>query len=142
MTAVRHTGIVVADLDSAVRFWSEGFGFSEEVRADESGPVIDAILGLDGVDLTTVKMVAPDGGRIELLRFGSHPSSGQWTGSEISTGPTHVALTVSDLDAVCQRITELGAEVRPVQQSLDGRVRLTYCRGPEGLLLELVEELA
>ena len=104
--------------------------------------VIDAILGLDGVDVTTVKMVAPDGGRIELLRFGSHPSSRQWTGSETSTGPTHVALTVSDLDAVCQRITELGAEVRPVQQSLDGRVRLTYCRGPEGLLLELVEELA
>lgn len=140
MTAVRHTGIVVSDLDEAVRFWTEGLGFREEVRADEQGPVIDAVLGLESADVTTVKLAAPDGGWVELLHFRSHGSTSCWNGNETTTGLTHVALTVSDIDTTCRRLERFGAVVRPIQASPDGRVRLTYCRGPEGLLLELVEE--
>lgn len=140
MIAVRHTGIVVSDLDAAVRFWTEGLGFREEVRAEEAGPVIDAVLGLESVDVTTVKLVAPGGGRVELLHFRSHGSAGSWGGDETTTGLTHVAITVDDIDETCRTIEGLGAVVRPIQTSPDGRVRLTYCRGPEGLLLELVEE--
>ncbi len=140
MNSVRHTGIVVSDLDAAVRFWTEGLGFQEEVRGDEVGPVIDAVLGLESVDVTTVKLVAPGGGRIELLHFRSHRSTECWEGDETTTGLTHIALTVDDIEETCRAIEGLGAVVRTVQTSPDGNVRLTYCRGPEGLLLELVQE--
>lgn len=141
MTSVRHTGIVVSDLDAALRFWCHGLGFTEDRRSEESGPVIDGVLGLDAVDVTTVKLVAPGGGMVELLRFRSHPDVAEWQGTPCSTGLTHIALTVADIDQVCRRLADLGAEVRPVVASPDGRVRLTYCRGPEGLLVELVEEV-
>ena len=38
MTAVRHTGIVVADLDHALSFWCGILGFRVERQMEEAGP--------------------------------------------------------------------------------------------------------
>ena len=141
MTAVRHTGIVVADLDHVLGFWCGVLGFAVERRMEEAGPDLDSVLGLDQVRVTTVKLAAPDGGLIELLRFDSHPDGTEWTGTPFSTGITHVALTVDDIEAVCARAYEYGCEPGPRFESPDGRVIMTYCRGPEGVLLEFVEEV-
>jgi lactoylglutathione lyase len=140
MTAVRHTGIAVADLDHVLGFWCGALGFQVERRMEEYGPDLDAVLGLDRVRVTTVKLTAPDGGRVELLQFQSHPDGPEWTGTPYSTGLTHVALTVEDIEAVCTRIDDYGYQSGPLCESSDGRVKMTYCRGPEGVLLELVEE--
>ncbi|MBF0444320.1 MAG: VOC family protein [Magnetococcales bacterium] len=143
ITAIRHTGIVVNDLDSAKRFWCNLLGFKVNCQIEESGSHIDAMLGLDGVEVTTVKLAAADGNLIELLHFKSHPDKNFWHGAANSTGLTHVALTVRDLDKIFQRLTEAGFVFNaPPQYSPDGCVKVTYCRGPEGLLLELVEMLS
>jgi catechol 2,3-dioxygenase-like lactoylglutathione lyase family enzyme len=142
ITQIRHTGLVVADLDRALRFWCDLLGFRITRRLDESGPHIDAMMGLHDVRVTTVKLAAPDGNLIELLQFHSHPDQKAWTGAPNSTGFTHVALTVHDLDAVCERLAEQGVTFNaPPQRSPDGYAKTTYCRGPEGMLLELVEVL-
>ena len=140
MTAVRHTGIVVADLDHVLGFWCEVLGFRVDRRMEEFGSDLDAVLGLEGVRVTTVKLAAPNGGLIELLRFHSHPDKPKWSGTAFSTGLTHVALTVDDIEEVCARMDEYGYEPEPWHRSPDGQVKMTYCRGPEGLLVELVEE--
>ncbi len=142
ITHIRHTGLVVADLDAALRFWCEVLGFTVARRMDESGPHIDAMMGLKDVRLTTAKLAAPDGNLIELLHFHTHPDQSAWTGTPYSTGFTHIALTVDDLDAACQRLAEEGVTFNaPPQTSPDGYAKVTYCRGPEGVLLELVEVL-
>ena len=143
ITQIRHTGLVVADLDRALAFWCDALGFSVTRRMDEAGPHIDAMLGLTGVQVTTVKLAALDGNLIELLHFRSHPDGPRWTGTPYSTGLTHVALTVDDLDVMCEKLAGAGVVFHaPPQHSHDGRVRATYCRGPEGVLLELVEVMA
>ena len=140
ITQIRHTGLVVADLDRALDFWCDLLGFRVARRMEESGAHIDAMLGLNNVRLTTVKLAAPDGNLIELLHFHSHPDRPTWAGAPFSTGFTHVALTVEDLAAACTRLEEAGVTFdAPPQQSPDGHARMTYCRGPEGVLLELVE---
>ena len=142
ITEIRLTGLVVANLEEALLFWRDLLGFRVSKRMDESGPHIDAMMGLQGVRVTTVKLAAPDGKLIELLHFHSHPDQPAWTGTPCSTGFTHVALTVDDLDAVCQKLADAGVTFNaPPQYSPDGYAKVTYGKGPEGVLLELVEVL-
>lgn len=142
ITQIRHTGLVVADLEKALYFWRDLLGFRVEKRIDESGPHIDAMMGLKDVRVTTVKMTAPEGGMIELLHFQSHPDIPSWLGQPYSTGFTHVAMTVSNLDEAYEKLAKAGAVFNaPPQYSPDGAVKVIYCKGPEGVLLELVERL-
>jgi catechol 2,3-dioxygenase-like lactoylglutathione lyase family enzyme len=138
--AIRHTGLVVADLDRALHFWCDVLGFRVERQMDESGPHIDAMMGLQGVRVTTAKLAAPDGNLIELLYFQSHPDKPIWKGEPYSTGFTHIALTVENLDELLQRMKAAGTMVPAEPQfSPDGKVKVIYAKGPEGVLLELVE---
>ena len=140
---IRHTGLVVADLEVALHFWRDLLGFTVARQREESGPHIDAMMGLEHVRLTTVKLTAPEGGMIELLYFYSHPDQPAWTGTPCSTGFTHVAMTVKDIDNLCEALKKEGVVFfAPPQRSPDGKVKVTYCRGPEGVLLELVELLS
>jgi len=60
MTAIRHTGLVVADLASAKHFWCDVLGFKLARQMEESGSHIDAMMGLKDVRLTTSKLIAPE----------------------------------------------------------------------------------
>lgn len=142
ITAVRHTGLVVADLDRALHFWCDVLGFRVVKQMDETGPHIDAMMSLRDVRVTTAKLAAPDGNLIELLHFHSHPDRPKWEGTPYSTGLTHVALTVDDLDRLILTLTQEGVSFpAPPQISPDGYAKVIYANGPEGLLLELVEVL-
>lgn len=140
---LRHAGIVVADLERALAFWCDTLGFQVQRQMLESGSFIDALLGMTGVEVTTSKLVGPDGNLIELLHFHSHPNLPAWQGTPSSTGLTHLAFTVSDLDSLCNRLEKAGVRfiARP-QISPDGGAKVVYASGPENLLLEFVELLS
>lgn len=139
---IRHTGLVVSDLDLSLKFWCELLDFKVMRRMDESGFQLDAMMGLNCVNVTTVKLSANNGSMIELLKFNSHPDSKSWNGTPYSTGLTHVALTVDDLECCIKRLGENGyCSINVPQISPDGIVKVVYMRGPEGILIELVEEL-
>ena len=93
---IRHTGIVVSDIDKALHFYNELLGFKIVKDAQETGPFIDKILGFSGVDVRTIKLGA-GGSLIELLYFKSYPMGPQTRGMT-SLGCTHIALTVNNLD--------------------------------------------
>jgi catechol 2,3-dioxygenase-like lactoylglutathione lyase family enzyme len=140
-TRVRHAGIVVTDLDKALWFYGEMLGFSVQRRMLETGPIIENILALPGVEVETVKLgLDSEVTQLELLRYHSHPTT-QTTGNRaLNTGPTHVAITVDDLTALHARLTDQGILFNcPPQRSPDGKVLVTYCQDPEGNLVELVE---
>lgn len=142
ISAIRHTGLVVADLERALHFWCDVLGFKVAKQMDESGPHIDAMMGLRDVRMTTAKLAAPDGNMIELLCFHSHPDQPRWDGTPYSTGFTHIALTVDDLDQLVSKFTQEGFSFPAIpQHSPDGNVKVIYAKGPEGILLELVEIL-
>lgn len=142
ITQIRHTGLVVANLQSAIHFWRDVLGFRIVKHMDESGLHIDAMLGMKDARLTTVKLAAPDERMIELLHFHSHPDKPMWCGVPYSTGFTHLAMTVDDLVGSCERLKNEGVVFHaPPQLSPDGTVMVTYGKGPEGVLLELVQVL-
>jgi catechol 2,3-dioxygenase-like lactoylglutathione lyase family enzyme len=139
---VRHTGIVVNDIKSAISFWVDSLEFEVVSNQVETGEFIDRLLGLEGVSVQTVKLIAKDKTMIELLHFHSHPNKSVWGGSPFSTGPTHLALNVSDIDVLIDQLKLLGyLPLYAVQVSPNGKVRVCYIPVFEGLLLELVETL-
>jgi len=125
-----------------MEFWIENLGFKETRRMEESGPTTETILQLRSVVLTTVKLSDSLGNVVELLKFHSHEDKPQWSGHVYSTGLTHIALSVVDLEEEYRRLSASGVTFfdKP-QTSVDGKVKSIYCSGPEGLLLELVEEI-
>ena len=140
ISSIRHVGLVVADFDNAIKFWCDTMGFVISRQMEESGPHIDAMIGLKDVRVTTAKLSAPDGNLLELLHFHSHPDKTYWEGAPYSTGLTHIALTVHNLDETCRRLKQVGVSFpSEPTKSVDGFAKVIYATGPEGVLLELVE---
>lgn len=137
---VRHTGIVVNEIENAIKFWVKLLGFKVVIDQIEEGPFIDKLLGLDNVLVRTVKLAAQDGSLIELLHFKSHKSLPTWDGNPYKTGLTHIALNVQNLNETVLRLEQNSYyKVNEIQKSLNGKVSVCYVRGYEGTLLELVE---
>ena len=142
INGVRHTGIVVNEIENAIKFWVNLLGFKVVVDQIEEGEFIDKLLGLENVSVRTVKLVAQDGSLVELLHFISHKSLSTWDGNPYKTGLTHIAFNVTNISNVVSILEQnVYSQVNRYQKSLSGKVLVCYVKGFEGLLLELVEQL-
>jgi catechol 2,3-dioxygenase-like lactoylglutathione lyase family enzyme len=142
INGVRHTGIVVKEIENAIKFWVNLLGFKVVVDQIEEGEFIDKLLGLENVSVRTVKLAAQDGSLVELLHFISHKSLSTWDGNPYKTGLTHIAFNVTNISNVVSILEQNGySQVNRYQKSLSGKVLVCYVKGFEGLLLELVEQL-
>ena len=138
---IRHTGIVVMDLEASLHFYRDLLGFQIAKQMEESGDYIDNISSLRNVKVTTVKLTSPSGQMIELLKYHSHPEE-QKRREICEIGISHIAFTVNDLDFEYKRLKDKGIQFNsPPQLSPDGYAKVTFCRAPEGTLVELVEVL-
>jgi len=140
---VRHTGIVTHNLEQMAAFY-RAIGFVDESYAVEMGPFIEQVVHLDGVEVEWVKMHAPDGYLLELLQYHSHP---QLLNRELAKsndlGCSHIAFTVDDVDKACEIVEKAGGKITNSPTiSPNGRVKVVYGHDPEGILIEMVEELS
>ena len=138
----RHVGIVVKDLAKTTDFWTNLIGFKLHIDAKEISPYIDELLGIANPELRTVKLIDENGFIIELLEFAKYPAKDNWEGNLATTGLTHIALTVSDLESLTTKLKENNYKfISEIKKSPNGSVKVVFVRGPEGLMLELVEPL-
>ncbi len=141
MTRIRHFGIVVSDIERSLLFYRDLLGLSVVRSMSESGDYIDNMLALDDVRVKTVKMASEgDSALVELLEFDSH-RRGRGLDREIyAIGPSHVAFTVDDLEAVRRRLAAADVPFNAApQESPDGYAKVTFCKDPDGTPVELVE---
>jgi catechol 2,3-dioxygenase-like lactoylglutathione lyase family enzyme len=141
--ALRHAGMVVADLDRALHFYRDLLGLQVTRAMEEEGAYLDNMLGFKGVRVTTVKLAAPQGGAVlELLYFQSPRTPAAPRRGLFDAGPSHVAFTVEDLEATFKKLTRAGVPFNaPPQLSPDGLAKVTFCQDPDGTPIELVEML-
>ena len=138
----RHVGIVVKDLVKTTDFWVNLIGFKLHIDAKEISPYIDELLGIANPELRTVKLIDENGFIIELLEFANYPAKDNWEGNLATTGLTHIALTVSDLESLTSKLKENDYKfISEIKNSPNGAVKVVFVTGPEGLMLELVEQL-
>ena len=138
---IRHTGIVVEDVEKSLRFYRDLLGFKITKQMEESGAYIDNMSSLKGIKVITIKMTLPDRQMVELLKYHSHPRE-QKPRDSCEVGISHIAFTVDNLDKEYARLKKEGIVFNaPPQRSPDGYAKVTFCRAPEGTLIELVEVL-
>ena len=106
-------------------------------------PIVDRIMGLEGVRSSVAMLATPDGhGRLELSEFHAPPTpAGDRNAPANTPGLRHLTFAVDDLDATVARLQALGAELVGAVERYGGVYRLCYLRGPEGIILELAEKL-
>jgi len=141
--ATRHTGIVVQDMEKNLHFWRDIMGLNVVADFWEQGEFIDTVQHLTGVNLHMIKLAAPDGTLIELLKDEAHPTPSPDRNQLCDRGIRHMAFTVADVQAAWDILVRAGCEMLsdPVS-SPDGKARLFFVRDPEGNLLEIVEVVA
>ena len=142
ITAVRHTGIVVSDMQESLRFYRDLLGM--EVWADfkDDSHFVQAVTDVPGAHIWMIKLKAADGCSIELLQYLSHPQDVPKPVRACDVGCNHVALQVDDLDKLYEKLISAGIRAHvPPTVSPDGYAKVIYCRDPEGVIVELVEIL-
>ena len=140
--AVRHTGVVVRDLEKSTEFYC-ALGFIEDNKAIEEGDFIDTVVGLQNVKLEWVKLKAPDGYLLELLQYDSHPEQKEIAKQRSNQlGCSHLAFSVDNIDTICEKIKRIGGSmVNLPALTKDKKVKVAYCHDNEGNLIEIVEVL-
>jgi catechol 2,3-dioxygenase-like lactoylglutathione lyase family enzyme len=137
-----HVGIVVDDLAAATEFFAE-LGLNLEGGGPVEGAWVDRVVGLEGVRAELAMMETPDGnGRLELVKF--HAPSGREGDRNAPAnipGIRHITFAVDDLDDVVARLRARGAELVGEVERYEDIYRLCYIRGPEGIIIELAEQI-
>lgn len=139
--AFENVGIAVRDLEATIDFFTD-LGLTVLGRDTVSGEWAETAVGLDGNHAKIALLQTPDGhGRIELFEY-IHPRA-------IDTEPTRpheigmhrVAFSVDDLDGALEIAARHGC--RPVRgvATYGDMYKLTYLRGPSGILVMLAEDL-
>jgi catechol 2,3-dioxygenase-like lactoylglutathione lyase family enzyme len=104
---------------------------------------MDSIVGLEGVRAEIAMLQTPDGhGRLELTKFHTPSDQGGNRHAPANTpGIRHVVFAVEDIDAVVAGLRARGAELVGELGRYEERYRLCYVRGPEGIIVELAEQI-
>lgn len=140
---MEHVGIVVDDLAAAIKFFVD-LGLVVQGEATVEGRWVDRIVGLDGVRADIAMMQTPDGnGRLELTKFHSPSIQGDNQHAPANTpGIRHVAFAVEDIDAAVAGLRARGVELVGELVRYEDSYRLCYVRGPEGIIIELAEQIS
>jgi len=138
---LENVGIAVRDLEATIAFFTD-LGLTVVGRDTVSGEWTDTAVGLDGNHANIAMLQTPDGqGRLELFEY-VHPDA-------IDTEPTRpneigmhrVAFSVDDLDAALEIAATHGCHpLRGVANYRD-IYKLTYVRGPSGIIVMLAQDL-
>jgi catechol 2,3-dioxygenase-like lactoylglutathione lyase family enzyme len=138
---IDNVGIVVDDLKAAIAFFVE-LGLELEGETTVEGPLVDRVVGLDGVRSDIAMLRTPDGSRLELSKFHTPPATKAETNAPVNTlGMGRIMFAVDDIDDVVARLLAHGAELVGEVVQYEDSYRLCYVRGPEGIIVALAEPL-
>jgi glyoxylase I family protein len=136
-----NVGIAVRDLEATIAFFTD-LGLTVVGRETVSGEWTDTAVGLDGNHAKIAMLQTPDGnGRLELFEY-LHPDA-------IESEPTRpndigmhrVAFSVDDIDDALEIAARHGCHPLRGVATYEDVYKLTYLRGPSGILVMLAEEL-
>jgi catechol 2,3-dioxygenase-like lactoylglutathione lyase family enzyme len=135
---IDHVGVVVDDLSAAKAFFLD---IGLEVQGE--GELLDQVTGLHDAKTAFVMLGVPDGqANIELIKFYTPSDEKGIRRSFANTlGIRHIAFAVEEIEALVATLKKQGTEIFSEIQAYEHAYKLCYVRGPEGMILELAEQL-
>jgi glyoxylase I family protein len=123
MFTFHHVHLICRDLEGMIRFWTETLGATLVLRRT-FGTADGATLDLAGIRFN--------------LRLPKEGEALQGGGARSGCGYDHVALEVTDMVEAGKRLT--GGGYPFIADPVDRGTRISaFIRGPEGILIELME---
>jgi glyoxylase I family protein len=138
---LENVGVAVRDLEATISFFTD-LGLEVVGRDTISGEWADTAVGLDGNHAKIAVLTTPDGhGHLELFEY-LHPDA-------IETEPTlpneigmhRIAFSVDDIDAALETAARHGCHPLRGVATYQDVYKLTYVRGPSGILVMLAQDL-
>ncbi|WP_136035864.1 VOC family protein [Microbacterium sp. K35] len=138
---LENVGIAVRDLEATIAFFTD-LGLEVVGRDEVSGEWASTAVGLDGNHARIAVLQTPDGqGQLELFEY-LHPAA-------IETEPTlpneigmhRVAFSVDDIDASLAIAARHGCHPLRGVATYRDVYKLTYLRGPSGIIVMLAQDL-
>lgn len=138
---LENVGIAVRDLEEAIAFFTD-LGLTVLGRQTVSGEWADTAVGLDGNHARIAMLQTPDGkGRLELFEY-IHPDA-------IETEPTlpneigmhRVAFSVDDIGHALEIAARHGCHPLRGVAKYENAYKLSYVRGPSGIIVMFAEDL-
>ncbi|HTB43212.1 MAG TPA: VOC family protein [Acetobacteraceae bacterium] len=124
-----HVHLRSADPDAMGRFFETMFG--AEVKRDIYPP---------GTLYPGQMRVSMNVGGQKVLVAPAHPHDPTAAAPQFPYyGVEHIGLTVDDVDAACEELRAKGAEIAIGPLTRSPGLRLAFVRGPEGVMVELVQ---
>jgi catechol 2,3-dioxygenase-like lactoylglutathione lyase family enzyme len=138
-----HVGVIVDDIDAATAFFVS-LGFTPGSRMIVEGDEVSRINGLEGVRAELTMISTPDGsGTLEIIKYHTPADREGVTPLPANRlGFRHIALEVNDVHTIVNRLRTEGYDLVGEVQDYGDSWRLVYVRGPEGLIVELAENLS
>jgi glyoxylase I family protein len=138
---LENVAIAVRDLEATIAFFTD-LGLTVLGRDTVSGEWAETAVGLDGNHARIAMLQTPDGhGHLELFEY-LHPEA-------IETQPTQpneigmhrVAFSVDDLDESLAIAAQHGCHPLCGVATYEDMYKLTYVRGPSGIIVMLAQDL-
>ena len=144
---IDHVSINVNDFAAAKAFFLD-LGLELQGEASLEGAWLDRVVGLNDVKTSLAFFRVPGGqgqASIELVKYHTPPDENgiqQPLANANTLGIRHIAFAVEDIEAVVARLKEKGTETFSEIYDYEGTYKLCYVRGPEGIILELAEQIS
>lgn len=143
---IGHVGVTVPDVDAAVEWYREAFGWeliAGPFDVDGGDPGIADqlrdVFETDEVDFRQAHLEAGPGLALELFEFRTPPTAAA-AGFEFDrAGPFHLCVVEPEIEALVERIEAAGGRRRTaIRPIFPGEpYRFCYCEDPFGLAIEI-----
>ncbi|WP_394151120.1 VOC family protein [Vibrio maritimus] len=127
LTGTHHIAVICSDYQLSKRFYTQILSLkvlAENYREHRDSYKLDLEL--------------PDGTQIELFSFPEAPPRPSFPEAQ---GLRHLAFSVDDIDSAVSQLVEQGVSVEPIRVDEYTGKRYTFFQDPDGLPLELCEEV-
>ena len=135
VTAVDHVGIAVPDLDAAITWYHDHLGMilvHEEINTDQRIREAMMVVPGGGDSCAQLQLMAPLDDESTIAKFLD----------KRGPGIQQIAYRVSDLDAMCEQLTDQGVRLvydGPRRGTNHSRINFIHPKDAGGVLIELVE---
>jgi glyoxylase I family protein len=138
---LENVGIAVRDLEEAIAFFTD-LGLTVAGRDEVSGDWTDTAVGIDGNHAKIAMLTTPDGqGQLELFEYLDDLAIETEPTLPNEIGMHRVAFSVDDIDAALEIAAKHGCFPLRGVATYEDVYKLTYVRGPSGIIVMLAQDL-
>jgi catechol 2,3-dioxygenase-like lactoylglutathione lyase family enzyme len=141
ITGFNHMSFTVADMDLAVRFWTEALGFEARSVSPRRGKWQEKVTGVSGAELLVAHLYGY-GAHIEFIQYIAGAKMTERIDPNMACA-AHVCFDVTDISKTWEKLVAAGAEPQGEIALVDNGpvtgLKAVYLRDPNGIIVELVE---